>query len=185
MLETVREYADGLLDADREDTLCRRAATCAIWRIRSSSAEAARRRALKRLDAEVDNIRVAWDHAVACDDVEHLLRLAAILWRYWWIRGHLAEGRARQDAAVAVAGEAPATLQALVLHGAAALAWSVGDYDGATALANRCVDIARAAGHAADLGVTAMAAGDLDRASGFFHEVLADHRAERNFEGIG
>ena len=43
-------------------------------------------------------------------------------------------------------GRAPATLQALVLHGAAALAWSVGDYDGATALANRCVDIARATG---------------------------------------
>ncbi len=232
MLETVREYADELLGADREEAARRRAAFFCDLAESVVLSGPRQQEGLPRLDAEVDNLRVAWDHAVASGDVETELRLAAALWRYWWIRGHLAEGWARLAAAVTRVEGTPVPLQGGVLNGAAGLAWSVGAYDRATALAGRLLAIAEATGadnrefqarnllglvalregrlaeatvhleqslDAAqrlgdaisvvtaqlNLGVTAMTAGDLDRASPLFLEVLAHHRSEGILEGIG
>ena len=57
------------------------------------------------------------------------MRLAGALWRFWWVRGHLSEGRGWLDAAQAYPA-APAEARAKVLHGAGNFALPQGDYAG-------------------------------------------------------
>lgn len=70
--------------------------------------------ALAALDAEIDNIRAALRWAIIADGDRHDgLRIATALWRYWWIRGRLAEGRAWLDGAlVECSGDSDAHLAA-------------------------------------------------------------------------
>ena len=46
----------------------------------------------KTLDAEIGNLRAALDWSIAEDESPASLRLIAGLWRYWHVRGQLAEG---------------------------------------------------------------------------------------------
>ena len=48
---------------------------------------------LRRLAAEHENLRAALAWTVGAGDEARLLRLAGALWRFWFIRGHLTEGR--------------------------------------------------------------------------------------------
>ncbi|MGH9223694.1 MAG: ATP-binding protein, partial [Acidimicrobiales bacterium] len=84
------------------------------------------------LDTEHDNIRVAHDWAATSGQAELGLRLAAALVRYWEIRGHLREGRAR----LARWTDVPlgdAALRAKALNAAAVLAQRQHDLDAARA----------------------------------------------------
>jgi len=47
---------------------------------------------LDRLEAELDNIRIALDYALESDIEAQLRMVTAIRW-FWWIRGHVHEGR--------------------------------------------------------------------------------------------
>jgi hypothetical protein len=50
------------------------------------------------------------------------------LWRFWYMHGHLSEGRRWQAAALAAAGpDASPSLRAAALRGAGALAWTQGE----------------------------------------------------------
>ncbi len=60
---------------------------------------------------------------------EEGLRLAAALWRFWYLRGRLFEGRSRLERALDLAGEAPSVARLRALNGAGVLAWNLGDYD--------------------------------------------------------
>ena len=101
MLETVREYALELLADDRRRVADGHA------RYFLQLVEAADLRGpeqgrwLDVLDEEQDNIRAALDHAHLSDDAETEVRLVVALWRFWWLRGYLVEGRARLEEAIA------------------------------------------------------------------------------------
>jgi predicted ATPase/class 3 adenylate cyclase len=57
------------------------------------------------------------------------LRLAGSLYRFWWVRGHLTEGRQWLEGALLAAGLAAGPgPRARALHGAGYLAWAQGDY---------------------------------------------------------
>ena len=108
MLETVREYALELL----ADDLRRVADGHARYFLQLVEAADLRGpeqgRWLDVLDEEQDNIRAALDHAHLSDDAETEVRLVVALWRFWWLRGYLVEGRARLEEAIARgAGVAP------------------------------------------------------------------------------
>ena len=75
------------------------------------------------------------------------MRLAAAFWRFWQMRGHLREGRARLDAILAMpqAGEHPAE-RVLALEAAGGVAYWQADLPAALAFYAECVAIARAGG---------------------------------------
>ena len=135
MLETVREFAIELLGAEWERF------SDAHARYFLELAEAADLRGpeqprwLDVLDRERDNLRFALDHAHSNGDAELELRLVVALWRFWWVRGHLAEGRSRLEAALARADEVRPALRADAYRGAAGIAWSQSDLARARELA--------------------------------------------------
>jgi tetratricopeptide (TPR) repeat protein len=71
---------------------------------------------LERLQAEHDNLRVALDRLAAAGEGQLSLRLAAALARFWVMQGHLAEGRHRLEAALAL-DESPTPARARALNG--------------------------------------------------------------------
>ncbi len=167
LLETIREYAYELLGDERATVERRLAEHLAALVDRAVLKGAGTEIWLPRLDAELDNLRAALAAAASVPDPELELRLAGGLWRYWWIRGSLTEGRERLTAALSRAAGPPSAARARALAGAAGLAFSQGDRAEAKRLATEAIWCAQVAGALYDessahvvLGVTANAERD-------------------------
>jgi non-specific serine/threonine protein kinase len=158
LLEPLRQWARERLDASEEaDAVARRHAAyaCAL----ATAAEPALRGPAQaawaeRLEVEHDNLRAALAWAQASGDAAAAVRLAGALAPYWYLRGHLTEGRARLAAGLALPGPVEPAARARALTGAGALARRQGDYAAARALGAEALGLARAAGD----GVVAAAA---------------------------
>ena len=145
ILETVREYGLERLIADGEIAAVRRAhATTFLAMAAVEDADAigeAHARWLTRLDAEHDNFRaaLAWAHEQSEPAIG--MRLAAALWRFWYTRGYLREGRSWIETMLALdhARVAPAEVRAMALRGVATLALRQGDTPMAEAYARESV----------------------------------------------
>jgi predicted ATPase/DNA-binding SARP family transcriptional activator len=186
LLETVRQYAaERLVEHGEQDGLRARHLTWAADL--AATAEAALDRGdqaawLKVLDAEHDNLRVALDWAAtatAPQAAEAGARLAAALWRFWEVRGHLSEGRDRLQA-WAGRDYVPARLRAKLLNAAGILAQHQRDYQAARSFYEESVVIAQALGDrlataTALHGMANMAylSGDLGVARQYFEQNLA------------
>ena len=129
-LELVRRYAwdrlheSGELDAMLErhhDHYFRLAEEVAPGLRGSAQAES-----LSRLAEDHDNLRAALE-AGRGRDVEHRLRFVLALQRFWRVRGHVSEGRAWVEQALAESSPAPTRVRAQALSVAAGLAWQQGD----------------------------------------------------------
>lgn len=81
---------------------------------------------LDRLERDHDNLRAAMSWLAASGDGENALRLAAALWRFWDLRGHLVEGQRHLAAALEADGR-PTAARAKALSGAADMALTCGD----------------------------------------------------------
>jgi predicted ATPase/DNA-binding CsgD family transcriptional regulator len=153
LLETVRQYAAGQLDAlgpaaaqaartAHRDYYLALAETAAPQLVATDQAEW-----LGRLDAELGNLRAAIAFSLTQPDPEPGLRLAASLWVYWQARGHAVEGadalRALLDAP---ASQEPTLLRARALAAAAHLFENTGSYAIAGDYCQEALAIARAAG---------------------------------------
>jgi predicted ATPase/DNA-binding CsgD family transcriptional regulator len=153
LLETVRQYAAGRLDA--QGPAAAGAARIAHRDYYLALAEEAapqlvaadQARWLDRLDAELGNLRAAIAFSLTQADPEPGLRLAASLREFWRARGHAAEGagvlRTLLDAPGAP--EAP-LLRARALAVAANLLQQMGGYAIADGYCQEALAIARAAG---------------------------------------
>ncbi|HET9494582.1 MAG TPA: NB-ARC domain-containing protein, partial [Chloroflexia bacterium] len=109
MLETIREYAlEQLGESGEEDDLRARHAAYFLALAEQAAAEilvTQQARWFARLDDEYDNMRAAlrWatdrngSRAAQEERTEVGLRLAAALWRYWLVRGHISEGLAQLE----------------------------------------------------------------------------------------
>ncbi|HSR94907.1 MAG TPA: BTAD domain-containing putative transcriptional regulator [Solirubrobacterales bacterium] len=95
LLETVRQYAVEQLEQAGERVASERRHRDWYVELAESDPTPAgdlpARDRLKRLDLERDNLRAALASALA-DDPQVALRLAVALWRFWLMRGYLAEG---------------------------------------------------------------------------------------------
>ena len=112
MLETIREYALGLLDeagalADARE----RHAELFLGLAEEADVESRtgdRAAWFDRLDADNANLRAALDWAEEQRDGELMLRLATALWAFWATRGQIAEGTRMLEEAIDLAGRRPA-----------------------------------------------------------------------------
>jgi predicted ATPase len=190
MLETVREYAlerlrDGGAEAEvraRHARAFARFATGADEHLLGPDAGAW----LDRLEAEHENVRAAIGFAAAAGDAETALALCGD-WRYWTMRGNLAEGRAVMAMALA-AGAGPPDRRLRTLNSAGILASEQGDFvaarghwEEATELARRTDAPDRLARASANLGSLALYEGDIPEAIRRYADA-ADHWRE---EGDG
>jgi predicted ATPase len=108
---------------------------------------------LERLESEHGNLRGAIERSLSGgEQVEAGLRLAALLWRFWQIHGHLSEGAEMLARALSVAPGASAALRADALNHAGVLARQAGDLERAHALGSESVALYRELGDEVGLG---------------------------------
>jgi predicted ATPase/DNA-binding SARP family transcriptional activator len=131
LLETIRQYgAERLMDSGEQERFKKR---YRHWYVQlgehaEPNLETADQVAwLNILQAEHGNLREALKGCRETGEFEAAYRLAAAIWRFWWIRGYLGEGRAWLGGAFSDPGVDPA-VQAKALHAAGALAWDQGDF---------------------------------------------------------
>ena len=153
LLETVRQYAAGRLDAQGPAAVNH--AQTAHRDYYLALAEAATPHLvgpgqaawLDRLDAELGNLRAAIAVSLTQADPEPGLRLAAALRVYWRVRGHAAEGADVLRALLAAPAAQAATLpRARALAAAANLLQQTGGYATAADYCQQALAIARAVG---------------------------------------
>ena len=153
LLETIREYALDKLDERGEARVMRDRHADAFLALAQTEAsggpgELAQGRRLDRLEEDHDNLRAAFDHLVSIGDTERASNLAFWAWRFWQMRGHLFEARARLDRLLAMpewsAEASVARLRAL--EAAGGLAYWAGDTTAASRFYAEGVEQARALG---------------------------------------
>ena len=195
LLETVRQYAAGHLEAAGEAPAAR--ARHAGWCLALAEAAAPHRAGpeqavwLQRLTLEHDNVRAALGWCLTASTGERGatagLRLGAVLGWLWQVRGLHGEGRRWLAALLERGAGARPELRAEVLSQAGWLARDQGDLDESLRLHRRSLTLGRKAGDTAvvarslnDLGVLTDVRGDPARARTLFTESLALYRSLGN-----
>ena len=155
MLETIREYCLERLGDSGEEQATRRAhaAYCLVLAEEGNPdlAETERAAWLARCDIEHDNFRAALDWLFQTSDVEWSFRLCVALFRFWEMREHLAEGRARLESVLPMGGPGSAKERAKVLVYLSTFATVQGDFPAATDFVEQSLSIyqtlGRSVGH--------------------------------------
>ena len=174
MLETVREYALEKLTAGGELESVRDRHAQAFAALLAGVENALESPQvplwLRVLDAERDNIRSALRHAVERGDADTAVGVIGPMWRYWFIRGAIAEGRELTDLALSLGNGRP-ELRLIAANAAGILAAEMGDFDAARkhfeesfVLSNATGARRRAARVGSNLGILAVYSGDFETA---------------------
>jgi predicted ATPase/class 3 adenylate cyclase len=195
MLETVHEYArEKLQESGETDAIQRRHAE--FFLEVAEEAEPKLRGPeqgewLERLETDHDNLRVALRWLLEHERLEMVLRLAGALWRFWYARGYLGEGRRWLEEALALSGEATA-LRVRVLNGAGHLAWTQGDLKQAATLREEGLKLSRQMGDKAGVAASLNGLSFVARMRGEYlaarllaQQALAIHRELSDRWGIG
>jgi non-specific serine/threonine protein kinase len=177
MLETIREYAlERLEESGEEDAV--RSRHSAVYLALAEAAEprlggADQRAWMDRLERESGNLRAALAWGLEGASLEVAARIGSALWRFWWVHGHLTEGRRWLERIVAGrSGLAPAT-RARALNSAAGLAFRQGDRERAEALYPDGLAAAREAGDRRETARALRLLGAIRGERGNFAEALA------------
>ncbi|MFP5282739.1 MAG: ATP-binding protein, partial [Actinomycetes bacterium] len=195
LLQVVREFAREQLAAqpDEAEVYARHAAWYREFVEQAAPHLTARdqTRWLSALDREVTDIRraISWSAAHAPDTA---LAIVGAVWRWCYLRGRYAEGRAWATAALGAAPSAPAALRAPALAGAGMLAFLQCDYDIAQErieeslrLSKELGDEAAVAWALARLGSIARERADYTSAESLHRQALALAQRAGDQHGIG
>ena len=184
MLETIREYAAACLDpADRAAAEAAHAAYYLSLSDRLTYDGSTAIEVLARLDAEMDNVRAAFDRSIAGGDDDTALALAVSVDRYWDVRGYYREGCDRIGLLLE-RGAGPPALRARAVAMMSLLTYRLGELGDAVILATRGVELATATRSLAAayechnvLGIIALDRNDLTTARRYLeraHTIAAD-----------
>lgn len=194
LLETIRQYnREKLEDAD-ETALIRTKHlewfADFVGRIEPKLAGAEAGDALARLDADLDNLRVALQWVRTSRAIEPGLRLAGSIWAFWQSRGYLAEGRnwLEELLLLQIGNNLPISplVRAKALYAAAALAFRQADYKRAAELAESSLSAAREAREPARIGVPLSMLAILATEQGDYARAAAMHaEALELYHGLG
>jgi predicted ATPase/DNA-binding XRE family transcriptional regulator len=188
MLETVREFGLERLVARQEDDWVRhRHASYFLSLARRAADELtgpAEEEWLRRLEQEHDNVRAVLGWAVGTGETMIGLRLAGLLWRFWYARGYFAEGsRWLSQLFDQVPADGDSEVMGLALYAAGALAHSRSDPETAIRLWERARiyferlnDEAQVAAVLNGIGIASVDAGDYERADSMLRDSLAIRR---------
>lgn len=184
LFDSIRQFSSEELVVLGEDA--RRRAAHAAW-VRTTTEKWAaaligpeQAAALAALDVEIDNIRAAlgWAFSETGDRCEGL-RIATALWRYWWLRGRLKEGRAWLGQGLAEQPGASNSHLADAYKAAAVMADEDSDVAAAESLLEKAMAIYSELGDAVgladcwyNLGLIAKDRGDLDGAEALLHDSI-------------
>ena len=182
MLETIREYGLEQLEASGEaDEAGERHAAYFLELVERAELELYGPDELVWLDwleAEHDNLRAAMGLSLATAP-SLLLRLVAGAWRFWYVRGYLAEGRRWTERALAAAGEVPSVSRVRALNGLAVFAGVQGNMTYSREIDEASLAMARALGDSLgkiralhDLGIIAIHLDQPDHALAQYEEAL-------------
>ncbi|HUP28115.1 MAG TPA: tetratricopeptide repeat protein, partial [Chloroflexia bacterium] len=203
MLETIKEYGIEKLEQSGEAgmVLTRQAqffadlAEQAEQQLRGPEQAAW----LDRLEAEHSNLRALLDRLVSAGDFVSSLRIAGPLWRFWFVRGYLTEGRQHLSNILSMDFGTPLDrlpeevkpAWAKALNGAGILAGAQGDYEASKALFRQGLALERDLGNKAsvagllsNLGNISRAQGNLAEARALQEESLAQREALGDKRGI-
>jgi tetratricopeptide (TPR) repeat protein len=183
MLETIREFsAERLAELPDATDLRDRHASWFMALAERAGPELRARRGrewLDRLEAEHANIRAALEHLVACGDHDLALRLVALVWHYWAIRGYWTEGRRALASVLAIGDDGNPDYVVEAMWGAGILASWQGEPDECERWARRMLDLAQRVGSKRGkavglqlLGITMSERNDFDAARPLKEESL-------------
>jgi predicted ATPase len=131
MLETIREFGQQQLELSGEaGPLRRRHAEyfgAFVEQADSHLRGAGTVQWLDRLEAEHDNLRAALAFSLETGDAALGLRFVGILAWFWWLHGHLREGRRWLEAVLAASREVRTRFRARALNGLGLLMYWMGD----------------------------------------------------------
>ena len=184
LLETVRQYAAQRLgDMPGRNDLRHRHADWFLGLAEQAAPELAGERQawwFARLEAEQDNLRAALAWLVETGGWDRHLRLAIALTRFWYVRGHLREGRTHLEQSLKGDPARDPVLRRRALTAAASLALLQGEYAVATTFAEEGLAVARETGEQrlvanalSNLGAIVLAGGDVERAGPLLDDAVA------------
>lgn len=184
MLETIREYAWERLATCNEDRATRRAhaAYCLVLAEEGNPelGPAERVAWLVRCDLEIDNFRSALDYLFDHQELDWGLRLCMALFRFWDMREHLTEGRARLETILRLSSDGHRKERAKVCIFLGALSTAQGDFPAAEAFLKQSLSLYEQLGDrwgvAASqnaLGISSRDRGDYRTAETYFERSLA------------
>jgi predicted ATPase/Tfp pilus assembly protein PilF len=204
-LATIREYGlERLVESGEEEAIRARHACyfCALAEEAEpqllgrspNSAKSSQLTWLRRLETEHENLQSSLAWAVRNGQAELGMRLAGALWRFWYIKSYLTEGRSWLTQLLAMPQAAgKRAIRGKALNGAGNLVYNQGDYELARTLHAECLEIARElgdkrsmAGSINNLGLVAKAQSDYATAYSLFEQALEINLAtgNRNWEAI-
>jgi predicted ATPase/DNA-binding CsgD family transcriptional regulator len=178
MLETIWEYAlERLRESDEEQAV--RHAHAEYYLSLAEEAEPGLTTAeqmgfLDLLEREHNNLRAALRWSLQRRDVETALRLGGALWRFWYVRGHLSEGRRWLEQILALRGGEP-SLRVRVLAGGGELSHSQGDLDRAEELREEALELSSQLGDEAQIAAALNGLAFVIRRKGEFARARAMH----------
>ncbi|HLZ60541.1 MAG TPA: tetratricopeptide repeat protein [Ktedonosporobacter sp.] len=199
MLETIREYGQECLDASGENGATKQAAVMYYLTLAERAephlASKEQRIWLQRLEQAYDDLRAVLSWLIEQEEATQSLRLACALWRFWWMKGRVTEGRNWLEQALALeqTGEAGAMalVRARALSALGTLAGQQGGLEHAERLCRESLTLSRQLGDTQSiitalwmLGYMAREKSDYSVAWTLAHESLQLSRDTDNIPGI-
>jgi predicted ATPase/class 3 adenylate cyclase len=193
MLETIREFAEERLeDAEPLRKLHAEHYLALAGEAEPELQSGDQGRWLSRLDAEHENLRAALTFLHDTGSAEEMLRLAVGVYRFWFYRGYLNEGRHWLAEALEQAGADAAPVRAKALAAAAQLAYRQGAHVEAQSFNEEALSAFRALGDRSGVGRVlnqladvAEAEGDLARAERLWTKSVAMARRSGSRHELG
>ncbi|QIN82257.1 helix-turn-helix domain-containing protein [Rubrobacter tropicus] len=142
---------------------------------------------LPRFEAEIGNLRAALSWAVEHGWAREVSLMSWASWTYWWLSGHLSEGRRWMEEALASDPDAPAPVRATLLTLAATLGQALGDFEASRRTNDESMELFRRLGDEDGLYFAMGTAGLIALGQGQPNEALSmmEESGERRLEGMG
>lgn len=196
MLETIRQYAsEALVNSGTREVVRNRHATAFLDLAEQAAPALLSHEShllLERLELEQHNLRAAFTWFVDHDEAGPAMRMVVALWRYWQMRGHLAEAQERIDQVLRVARDrnGDPTLRLAMLEAIGGIAYWRGDVARAAATYREAVDVSRtiddpdwAARSLSNLAYALRGMDRIDEALAAAHEALRRFTTQGNKAG--